>query len=307
MYGGSFTEMDERIRADKKRMEVDSKLIEKLQAEVDSMVQKSLNAALKWRGFEQNFNMLRQKIEAVASRHQVDINSFVKLNVPQYMISQSQQLNNGMVDSQQQLYGQHSHYVTGNPAGGQQAVSTSHGYGSQGVQPRTTNLQVRQYQKPVVSQAINQPSHLSQITQPVSKTHTQQVSQSTRSTQHGSQQPLKIINNTTDKNFNLQQNVRGHYQNQAHAEPSTHPRPTKPPVTKSYKSSSASPTVQSPPKGVGNTVAGYNMRRPPSPTSQPPSQAVGNAIHFNRRRSTTNTTRTSQATPPTNYWGRQSN
>merc|ERR1719204_780959 len=100
IYGGSFTEMDQRIRADRKKVEVDSKLIVKLKKEVDSMVQKSLSAALKWRGFEHVFNGLWQKIEAVSSRHQVDINSFVKLNFPQSMVSHPQQMSTGLAHSQ---------------------------------------------------------------------------------------------------------------------------------------------------------------------------------------------------------------
>merc|ERR1719233_493490 len=95
IYGQSNSEMDERIKADRRKMEADSKVVAKLQGEVDDIVQKSLQAAMKWRGFEDAFNGLWQKIEAIALRYRVNIKTFVRLNVPhhQSVVSPPQELN----------------------------------------------------------------------------------------------------------------------------------------------------------------------------------------------------------------------
>jgi len=311
IYGQSNSEMDQRIKADRRKMELDSKVVKKLQEEVDDIVQKSLNAAMKWRGFEHIFNGLWQKIEAIAARYSVNINTFVNLNFTQHtsVVSPPQQSNNTMGNSQRQLYGQHQRRMTVNQTGTQHSATNFQGHSTTSVQPASENHQVHQFQKPAVSAVTQAASHLSQKAKNVPQAHNQQVAQPPSSSPHGSQQPLKIINNTTDKNYDLQQNIGGHYQNQPRQETSTQPRPTKPPVTKNFKNQGGSPPIQVPQQGAGNTVQSYNRRRPPAPPTQPPPQAaVGNTMHgFGRMRTPTNLVTSTQEKQPTNYWGRQSN
>jgi len=310
IYGESNTEMDERIKADRRKMEVDSKVVEKLQYEVDDIVQKSLTAAMKWRGFEEVFNGLWQKIEGIASRYKVNINTFVKLNVPQHQsVVSATQLSNNMGNSQHPMYAQHPRHMIGPQTGSQHSVSNFQGHGNAGNQPPAESHQVHQFQKQAVSPVAKTASHLSPTSQTVPEAHTQQIVQPPNNSPHESWQPLKIINNTTDKNYELQQNIGGHYQNQPQAESSSQPRPTKPPVTKNYKNAQGGSSVQGTQQGVGNAGQAFSRRRPPAPPTQPPPQtAVGNAMHgFGRMRAPTDMARTTQAKPSTNYWGRQSN
>jgi len=309
-YGQSSSEMDERIKADRRKMEADSKLVAKLQEEVDDIVQKSLQAAMKWRGFEDAFNALWHKIEAIASRYRVNINTFVKLNVPhhQSVVSPPQESDNRKGNSQQPIYAQHPRHMIRPQSESQQSVSNFQGSGNVGVQPATSNHEVHQFQKHAVSPAAHSASHLTQPTQ-VPKAHSQPIVQQPNPPPHESWQPLKIINNTTDKNYELQQNVGGHYQNQPQEGTLSQPRPTKPPVTKNYKNVGAGSSVQGSQLAVGNAEQGYNRRPPPAPPTQPPPQSsVGNAMHgFGRMRQPTDLNGTTQAKPSTNYWGRQSN
>jgi len=311
IYGQSNSEMDERIKADRRKMEADSKVVAKLQEEVDDIVQKSLQAAMKWTGFEDAFNGLWQRIEAIASRYRVNINTFVRLNVPhhQSVVSPPQELNSRKGNSQHPMYAQHPHHMIRPQSGSQQSVSNFQGSSNAGVQPATSNHEVHQFQKHVVSPVTHAASHLTQPTQTVPKAHSQPIVQQPNTSPHESLQPLKIINNTTDKNYELQQNVGGHYQNQQQEETSSQPRPTKPPVIKNYKNAGAGSTVQGSQLAVGNAEQGYNRRSPPAPPTQPPPQsALGNAMHgFGRMRQPTDLAETAQAKPSTNYWGRQSN
>jgi len=311
IYGQSNSEMDERIKADRRKMEADSRVVAKLQNEVNDIVQKSLQAAMKWRGFEDAFNGLWHKIESIASRYQVNINTFVKLKLPQHqvVVSPPQQMNNRMANSQHPIYAQQPRHMMGPQSGSQQSVSNFQGSDSAGSQQTTENHKVHQFQRQATSPVQQASPHLTQPTQTVPKAHSQPMVQPPNTSPHESWQPLKIINNTADKNYELQQNIGGHYQNQPQAETSSQPRPTKPPVTKNYKNAGAGSSVQGPQQAVGNTAQSYNRRRPPAPPKQPPPQtAVGNAMHgFGRMRPATDLARTTQAKPSTNYWGRQSN
>jgi len=310
MYGQSNSEMDERIKADRRKMEADSKVLAKLQDEVNDIVQKSLQAAMKWRGFEDAFNALWHNIEAIASRYKVNINTFVKLKVPQHqsVVTPPQQLNNRMANSQHPMYAQHPRHMIGPQSGSQQSGTNFQGSGNAGVQPATEKHKVHKFQNPAVSPVAQAASHLTQPTQTVPAAHSQPIVQPPSTSPHESWQPLKIINNTTDKNYELQQNIGGHYQNQPQAETSSQPRPTKPPVTKNYKNAGAGSSVQGPQQVVGNAAQAYRRRPPAPPTQPPPQTAVGNAMHgFGRMRPPTDLARTTQAKPSTNYWGRQSN
>jgi hypothetical protein len=229
LFGRSHSTMDMCIAADKEKMDLDLTMIDKLQMEVDGIIQKSFSAATKWGVYEQIFNDLWHKIRSMASQYKVDLNSFVKLKVDPAMAAS---MTNNTRHNAEQAYSQH--HATSPPVRDQ--VQTNQGYntgGHQTMQPLISDLQESQYEKSVPEQGSGQlPPHRSQK---VPQTHAQGAS---------NQQPLKIINNATNKKYDLQQQkTRDLYQNQPyqnHVQPAVQGRP----MRKDYQTTPAKPPTQ---------------------------------------------------------------
>jgi len=246
LFGRSHSTMDMCIAADKEKMDLDLKMIDKLQMEVHGIIQKSYSAATKWGVYEQIFNDLWHKIQSMASQYKVDVNSFVKLKVDPAIAAT---MSNTPRHNAEQAYSQH--HATSPPV--REQVQTNQGYntsGHQTMQPLISDLQESQYQKSGPEQGSGQlPPHRSQK---VPQTHSQGAS---------NQQPLKIINNATNKKYDLQQQKsRDLYQNQPYQ------------------------------NHVQTAVQGRPMRKdyPNSPPTKPPTQESN--IQFNKRRAGRTTT-----------------
>jgi len=229
LFGRSHSTMDMCIAADKEKMDLDLKMINKLQMEVDGIIQKSFSAATKWGVYEQIFNDLWHKIRSRASQYKVDLNSFVKLKADPAMAAS---IANNTRHNTEPAYSQH--HATSPPV--REQVQTNQGYNTgshQTMQPLISDLQESQYEKSVPEQGSGQlPPHRSQK---VSQAHTQGAS---------NQQPLKIINNATNKKYDLQlQKTRDLYQNQPyqnHVQTAVQGRP----MRKDYQTPSTKPPTQ---------------------------------------------------------------
>lgn len=237
-FGNSLT-IEDRISADRRKMEMDRKMIEKLQGEIDTVMNTACSAACKWRIFEHTFNELWHKITTLATQFKVNLNSFVKLK----SIRQPPQA--------AEVAGGAHHYQAQTMNGG-------------GAQPngRHPPVQDPQSGQPPAAQGT------ATLPQPAA-----QEAPRNRGAQHSQQPPLKIINNTTNKSYNLQRNdtnvrrgkaQRGaagvQYQNQppAHSQ-ENQSRPTKPPVTKNFPAATADNSKT--PQGMAQ------RQRPPRPSA----------------------------------------
>jgi len=188
LFGRSHSTMDLCMAADKEKMDTDLKMIDKLQTEVDNIIQKSFASATKWGIYEQIFNDLWHKIRSMAAKYKVNMNSFVKLKIDPGMMS----MMNSDGHNVEQPYSQHK----GTIAQGGEHVQVNQVYNGQTMQPLIQDLQGSQFQKPGSHRPSGQlQPHLPQI---VPQKHSQGA-------QHNNQQPLKIINNATNKKYDLQQ------------------------------------------------------------------------------------------------------
>jgi len=252
-FGSSHVTMDKCIAADREKMQLDVELIEKVQREVDGVVQRSWDVASKWGVFEQAFNELWRKIQSMAAQWKVNLNSFIKLKASPSVTTPTQSLSTAMGNVN---YRQHSRQINGGNVREQHPSKPNQRRGvpgHQSVQPILQGLQERQ-----PSQAGGQvPPHNVAQTQP------------RRSTQPGNQQPLKIINNATNKNYDLhQQKSGGPFQNQSYQ--------GQIPVTKSY--SNSPPEHTNAQQGVETPAQAFTARRPgrgPQPAAHSSNMAWG--------------------------------
>jgi len=236
-FGSSHVTMDKCIAADKEKMHLDRELIDKVQREVDGVVQQCWNTASKLGVFEQTFDELWRKIQSLAAQWKINLNSFITLKTYSSVPTPTQSLSAAMGNVN---YSQHSKQHNRGNVREQHSSQPNQRRGvpsHQSVQPILQGRQKRQ------------PSQTGGQVPP----HTVGQSQLHRSSQPGNQQPLKIINNATNKNYDLhQQKSGGPFQNQ--------PYQGQIPVTKSY--SNSPPDHTTPPQGVETQAQAFTARRP---------------------------------------------
>jgi len=236
-FGSSHVTMDKCIAADKEKMNLDRELIDKVQREVDGVVQQCWNTASKLGVFEQTFDELWRKIQSLAAQWKINLNSFITLKTYSSVPTTTQSLSAAMGNVN---YSQHSKQHNRGNVREQHSSQPNQRRGvpsHQSVQPILQGRQKRQ------------PSQTGGQVPP----HTVGQSQPRRSSQPGNQQPLKIINNATNKNYDLhQQKSGGPFQNQ--------PYQGQIPVTKSY--SNSPPDHTTPPQGVETQAQAFTARRP---------------------------------------------
>jgi len=236
-FGSSHVTIEKCIAADREKMNLDSELIEKLQHEVDGVVHRCWNTASKWGVFEQTFDELWRKIQSLSAQWKVDLSSFITLKTYSSVSTPTQSLSTAMDNIN---YSHHSRQLNQGHGREQHPSKPSHRRGVPGHQS---------------VQPILQSLHKHQPTQTGGQVppHTATQSQPRRTSQPGNQQPLKIINNATNKNYDLhQQKSGGLFQNQ--------PYQGQIPVTKSY--SNSPPHHTTPPQGVETTGQAFTARRP---------------------------------------------